>query len=121
MNILDRICGQKPECHGHDYGEWTQNWGSNSIRFRTSPDVYGVREVLKIQPAKTKRCQREGCNESKEARADWHMIPINCISEPRELKKARFLEEAAKMYDNIDGEGDLNEYRLRLVEMMEEY
>lgn len=108
-------------CSGHHYGTYKKQWHGATLN-RVGPTIRsGIdNRMVIVEPQEYACCQHDGCSETttRSSRTDY-AIPLDCLSTINESERLEFMHEAAELYDELDDSEDINDYRLRLLDLME--
>lgn len=117
IDFLRRDC-----CHGHDFGESRETWNRDvAVGYAPAPATGITDPVLELTPTMVRECQFDDCYETDVFTGQNYYVPMACLCDHGDRERLRVLSELAELYDRLNaGEGDLNEFRLRLVDLMAE-
>lgn len=120
MWLLDRLCN-RPACAGHDWEETAvEDWSDTTVDRQGKIASFKVPRCVNITVGRYKRCKRDGCHERKRCGTRTYHTPESSLSTQDEKEKLQYIEEAIELYESLDDDEDINDYRMKLTEIMEE-
>jgi hypothetical protein len=111
----------RPECAGHDWEETAiEDWSDATVDRQRKISSFKVPQCINITVGRYKRCKRDGCDERKRCGTRTYHTPEISLSTQDEKEKLQYIEEAIELYEGLDDDEDINSYRMKLTDILEE-